>query len=469
MEHPADKKQLDAPSRTLQIPGILFTICAFLGRRHCVNLLYVSRHTYAMATIVVWADVDIKSVLLTIPGATVVNKADSEFGSEQILTLPPVPNLDRFNYYASNVKTLRSAGLYVIQFPSDPNAPLPRLPQLQRIMISIVFPNSPQHISWISQFLHPGLLALEIYSVGANPSQAKLASTPWTDQATTFQLIGEIAEKCTKLESLHIYPSGLGQSSTETSSEIYEKIGTLARLRSFSFSGSIIHPQLIQTLSKLPSLETLAFRTDQQEHWAPAGAVGVLPDDAFPSLRHLTLYRVGESDVSHLWQIPQLLRQLDTTEVVFGDHQEGPLMDDTQRSDIVLRSLADHSPHIQRLTVLPRGYRGQCSISDLAIQSFERTPLKYLRLGSFEFDLAADSADEPWLKFLSAVPHLEELHIERESLLAQTVFWIASMLPKLRLLTFKSIFESAIPNQDHPLESADFAHDQEAGFPLLKQ
>ncbi|KAG9105522.1 hypothetical protein FRC07_009217, partial [Ceratobasidium sp. 392] len=76
-------------------------------------------------------------------------------------------------------------------------------------------------------------------------------------------------------------------------------------------------------------------------------------------------------------------------------------------------------------------------------------PLRCLRFGKVGFDsemdedgFASDPIDLPdamWEGFLVSVPHLEELHLQREELQPEQLWIFASHLPKLRLFVFDSV------------------------------
>ncbi|KAG8702064.1 hypothetical protein FRC09_004972 [Ceratobasidium sp. 395] len=204
----------------------------------------------------------------------------------------------------------------------------------------------------------------------------------------------------------------------------------------------MVHEELLKVLGQLPHLETLSLCTDNMEEWEYDESPLAVSDDSFPSLRHLYLYGLDESAMSRVCKVPPLFHHL---------------VKDNGRSDVAVTCLGQNSPHVEELTILPRGDNGLFFISRPTLDKFKRMPLRYLRLGDFIFsggyeesdDEGDEGANNPsdrfeshqrgeshWKNLLSSVPQLEELHLERKPLDPQLLQLIALGLPNLRLLVF---------------------------------
>ncbi|KAG8692719.1 hypothetical protein FRC08_009575 [Ceratobasidium sp. 394] len=446
-----------ARHRTLRLPELLRIICGFLPREHCAHLLYLSRFTYACALPTVWEEVDFRSVLLLIPGATVTRSRRDDLKLEYVFNFPSAINLTRFNIHSPFVKTLRTSGSYIIYFPNEwrilesQTASKPLLPNLQLIAINTFSSTEPEHVGWIPRLLHPGLRGLEMHSLDLEKNQGRSSGVhSWLDRVTCFELVNQLSRTCPRIETLQLYPAKLGEYDKIQYSELYDSIATLTYLRSFTFGGSVLHQELLQVLGRLPYLETLSLRTDSSQDWVFNQDDIYLPDDSFPSLQHLDLHHLDDSTVSRICNIPQLFRHLTTVNISHREDYDDKLSE-KKRSNAVVACLGKNSPHVQHLTVLPRGEtRGCFVVSWSTIDAFKSMPLRYLRLGGIRLDpsLSSDSSGEApqhhgpeinWEHLLAAVPHLEELHIETQTLEPQELQLFASRLPRLRLLVFKQV------------------------------
>ncbi|KAG8692091.1 hypothetical protein FRC09_011459 [Ceratobasidium sp. 395] len=450
----------------LQIPELVDTICRFLDIKTCANLLFLSRRTYTAALPIIWRDVDARNLLRLIPG-TDTTETSTDNSKENAIHFPATRDLTRFAIHAPFVKTLRLSDSYAVDFPSErpvsgPDATSnPLLPNLQRLIVTIS--DITEVVDWIYRLLYPGLLGLEM--VSAKVSDNETISTedfddetegyPWIDQDSCFELLEHVSRACPRLETLRLFPKGIAQSEEDDCIKIYNQIASLQHLRSLAFSGTIVHEELLKVLGGLPHLETLSLCTEWDEEWEYDESPLAVPDDSFPSLRHLYLYGLDESTMSRVCKVLPLFRHLVGATIIFEDQCFDENLSDYERSNVAVTCLGQNSPHLEELTILPRGNNGWFVITRPTLDMFKHMPLRCLRLG--HFSLGGDNEDEDdesggesarnpsnrpeikWQDLLASVPQLEELRVERQPLDPHLLRLIAHHLPNLRLLSFGNI------------------------------
>ncbi|KAG9084907.1 hypothetical protein FS749_004837 [Ceratobasidium sp. UAMH 11750] len=150
---PLDFQDQSALSRTLRVPELCRIICDLLNKKHYVKLLYLSRSIYDCILPIVWEDVDLRTILLLIPGAT-VTRGEPVWGSEPdyVFTFHEAINPYWFNVHAPLLKTVTTTGSYIIHFPSQ--WPKPEmlmesnslLPNLRHIIVNTFGSAKPEHI-----------------------------------------------------------------------------------------------------------------------------------------------------------------------------------------------------------------------------------------------------------------------------------------------------------------------------------
>ncbi|KAG9075816.1 hypothetical protein FRC06_009871, partial [Ceratobasidium sp. 370] len=385
--------------------------------------------------------------------ATVTRIQRDDLKSDYVFDLPSAIDLTRFSIHSPFVKTLRTTGSYVVRFPDEwqtlelQTGPQPLLPNLRYLAISTFSSAEPEHVEWIPRLLHSGLRRLEMNSLDLEKNQGRSSGLhPWLDRMACFELTNQLSLTCPRIETLQLYPARLDEYDKSQYMELYDGIATLTYLRSFTFGGSVLHQELLQALGQLPYLEKLSLRTDSSQYWEYNQDHIYLPDDSFPSLHHLDLYHLDESTVSRICDTPQLFRHLATLTILHREDYDDK-MSEIKRSKTAVTCLGGNSPHIQSLTVLPRGETRSCFAASWSIiDVFKSMPLRYLRLGGIRF-YSSFNPDSPqdhesiinWEHFLAAVPHLEELHIETQTLELPDLQLLASQLPKLRLLVFRQV------------------------------
>ncbi|KAG8782137.1 hypothetical protein FRC12_021199 [Ceratobasidium sp. 428] len=443
----------------LQVPELFDAICQLLNTKACANLLFVSRHTYTVMLPIVWQDVNMEDLFRLIPG-TNITETSTNYLKGYAIHFPATPDLTRFAIHAPFVKTLWVSDLYVVNFPSDwpssgPDATTnPLLPNLQCLAVTFFHGvKSILRINWISRLLYPGLLGLETFSSRELSSNLK-EYHPWLNQDFCFELVDEISRVCPRIETLRLFPKDIAQSDEDNCIRIYKQIASLQHLRSLTFSGTIVHEELLKALGQLPHLETLSLCTDFTEEWDYDESPLSVPDDSFTSLRHLYLYGLDESTMSRVCKVPPLFRHLVKTTIIFEDQCFDENLGDDERSDVAVTCLGQNSLHLEELTILPRGNNGWFVVTRPTLDMFKHMPLRYLRLGHFTFGGVHIDEDESedestnnqgnrfesiWQNFLASVPQLEELRLERQSFDPQLLQLIALRLPNLQLLVFGNL------------------------------
>ncbi|KAG8697029.1 hypothetical protein FRC09_008112 [Ceratobasidium sp. 395] len=223
----------------------------------------------------------------------------------------------------------------------------------------------------------------------------------------------------------------------------------------------MVNEGLFKTLSQLPHLETLSLCADYGGGDENDESSLSVPDNSFPSLKHLYLQGLHVSTISRVCKVPTLFRHLEKTIIRFDDDWYDEDDDEANCSDVAVTSLGQNAPYLQELTILTRGNFASFVVSWPILGKFNRMPLRSLRLGELGFDIKdeerADSGNETdyeathnqrncpeikWEDFLDSVPQLEELQLERQRIDSQTLQLIAIRLSNLRLLVFGDLYLS---------------------------
>ncbi|KAG9116038.1 hypothetical protein FRC07_007499 [Ceratobasidium sp. 392] len=266
-------------------------------------------------------------------------------------------DLTRFNAHAPFVKTLRTSSPYVVNFPPGWPIPAPELgsnpllPNLEHLVMSHGPEYCPQlkHTLWVSRLLHPNLLEFEM---AQGKDENLMPRHAWLDREACVHLVGQLSRACPRLEILHIYPAHLAEIGGNECSIIYNSITSMVHLRSFAFTEGIVHSELFESLGQLPYLEILSLRANKEEHWTNVGEDINVPDDSFPSLRHLDLDAVDEFTICRICKVVPLFHNLISASIIFRNDFGDEFFDDYGRSNIATTCIGANSPHLERLTVL---------------------------------------------------------------------------------------------------------------------
>ncbi|KAG8717583.1 hypothetical protein FRC08_007163 [Ceratobasidium sp. 394] len=291
-----------------------------------------------------------------------------------------------------------------------------------------------------------------MYSLSAEKSGWRVEEVhSWLDQGTCIDLIDRLSRTCPRLDTLRVYPAEQQDPPSDQYLAMYPKIAGLKYLRSLTFGVAVLHQELLQALGQLPHLEMLSLRTDQSQRWGDSRDPIRLPDDSFPSLRHLDLHFLNEPAMFRICHIPQLFRGLVSAAIIFeGKPRWGSVVINSRlnRSELAFACLGANSPHLERLTVLTQGdIKSPLKVSLPIINALKLMPLRYLRVGTINFGdrrfnfatLQTPRSEITWEHLLTAVPHLEELHMVTQTLGLEELQLIGRSLPKLCLLVFWEI------------------------------
>ncbi|KAG8784441.1 hypothetical protein FRC12_018707 [Ceratobasidium sp. 428] len=469
MLSPQDLEDNASNLHPLQVPELFRIVCSFLDAKGLSKLLYLSRDIYNSVLPILWQDVDMKFLFHLIPGTkTKESNPNNPKGCNYVITFPSRRDLARFAVHAPLVKTLRTSRPYAVHFPSEwprsgPDATIiPLLPNLQRLVITTFASGSVKGalVDWIPRLLYPGLLRLEMFTI--NPiEEPDFEEYSWLNKDTYLDLLNEVSRICPHIETLRLFPRGLNRPDEYYCTKVFNYIAGLQRLRSLAFSGAMVHKELFKTLSQLPHLETLSLCTDYMGDIDEydESSLGI-PNNSFPSLKHLYLQGLHVTTISRVCKVPTLFCHLKKAIIRFDDDWYDTDDDEVTCSNVAVTSLGQNAPYIQELTVLTRGNFGSFVVSWSILGRFKYMPLRSLRLGELAFDIKDEEADSnngsdygathnqrnypeiKWEDFLDSVPQLEELQLERQRIDSQTLQLIAIRLFNLRLLVFGDLYLS---------------------------
>jgi hypothetical protein len=138
-----------------------------------------------------------------------------------------------------------------------------------------------------------------------------------------------IVQRCTRLETLSIFPSDntmkvfdhdlerlfpAGPGDTLESALVNAK-----SLTSITGSGSLLEADALLGISTLPLLARFEawFSRDRHDDELPQRPLERLPEGSFPALRNFVAHNIVRNDVDYLWNFPPLVSQLATVDISF--------------------------------------------------------------------------------------------------------------------------------------------------------
>ncbi|KAG9074620.1 hypothetical protein FS749_013793 [Ceratobasidium sp. UAMH 11750] len=386
--------------------------------------------------LIVWEDVDLKSMFLLIPEVEFSKRDENEQEPEKlecVFSFPKILDLTRFKMYADLVKVARAHVPYILQFHGqDLSAALqrPLLPNLQRLVLNTYGAADAITFRWVSSLLTPSLQGLEFQSIylEASGGEDTRWAHSWIEHEEYLELIGQISRECPHLETLRIFPGAHSGSDTPANSTNYYGITSLKHLRILALGVIEIAQELFLALGQLPCLETLSLHDDRPDSKQPKDDRIDIPDNSFLALRHLALYGLSDSSMQVICTVPSLFRHLVKASFIFIEHDFLGISKHRDFSFTLLQCF-DHSPHLVDLTVFTLEHDA-CLVlySPAILDIFRHIPLRRLRLGKArlkswgdidEVDSDDSSVDEStghveiqWRDFFVTVPYLEELHLD---------------------------------------------------------
>ncbi|KAG8714674.1 hypothetical protein FRC09_017372 [Ceratobasidium sp. 395] len=438
-----------ASSRALALPELFSLVCSFLSKKDCAACLCVSRHTFASIASIVWEDVDLKPILLLIPGMqfTTTNMRgtlDHYFAFE----FPTTVDLARFEVYCPFVKVISTSIPYAIKFSKDwpgntEQAPLqPLLPNLQSITINTLGSVFDLYVDWVPRLLTPNLKEFKMYSTLLRDNSGEGYENAWLSPSKCIELIDAISQICPTIETLEIFAHEDEEEDQAKYTVLCEKVAGLHSLRSLSFGGARAGRTLFRAFGRLPCLESLLLVSDCSQAVPDRDSPVILSDDSFPALRRLQLRRFHPDVITRVYDSPQLFRRLVSAEITYDDDDCDGYKGYTLRSAHIMKCLSHGCSNLANLSLFTNGSRGSFCVFRRFIPIFRQLPLRRLRLCGVDLnpelsyfagdeDLEENDPKVTWEEFFAALPHLEELDLSN-SFSTRDIVVLADLLPKLR-------------------------------------
>lgn len=459
--------------RVVDAPELLRLISDFAGQNDQVNLLCVSRRAFACTAASLWEDIrDITVILRLFPGVTIAKEGKSPQREHlvrlcptnspcysllpsdpfafQKIDFPPAIDPSRFNVYSSFVKRLEiisNPNKTAITFGANTAAffsftqKATFAPSLTKLSIITVDISAEEHDRWVTMFLSPALLDLQLlFRAHSNRS---LNSTLAPD------LLGRISTKCSKLRNLEFFPReevdnykfewDSDTKSTEADLKRSKMLASLGshlssfrNLRSLSSSVLVLRPIILSALGELHTLEKLSIDGDCCE---PRIVDLVVPDSAFPVLHTLELENFHWANLRYMSEFTPLLRRLKKIAMTlayddnlwhYGWDADG---EDSWQFKLV-QSVAKNAPLLADLSIDFSSDEYEAYFTSDWLDCLRDLPLRRL-------DVRNAGVEFRWRELGSALPALEEfrtLNLDRE-----TISQLAKLLPRLQLVELDSI------------------------------
>ncbi|KAG8768832.1 hypothetical protein FRC12_005334 [Ceratobasidium sp. 428] len=434
--------------RVVCISELSERIFGLLDVKDLARLAILSRSLFECAMPKVWEEVNVGPLITLVPKVEIIDdKANSAY--DFILSVPGKPDLSRFNVYAPHVKHLRGTPEYTIMFSiSDTSALGPvLLPNLQHItlvsqrnyqrndlrMIHILI-----NLHWVYRFLCPSLVSFRMFGVDVHqpPSDWSNQYLPWIDRLACLRLVGEMSDRCPRIETLQMFPDNWRNDFCDD----YCELAKMSCLRSFTWSGHGVSGELMEALGMLPHLESLCFMSnitgksgyysdlsDSEGEYNPDDDVAsdsiTITEKSFPELRSLEIRRLGPRTIAKLCGLSPLFRGLTRLVVIYGSSSSSYWCNTRAWSDDVFAYLGHGSPH---LTDLEISHMPESLVLTGVIDQLKQMPLQRLSL-----TYVSISNEVECRQFAEAVPNLEDLEI-RTGLKRSWLRIFASRLLSLR-------------------------------------
>ncbi|KAG8762909.1 hypothetical protein FRC12_008797 [Ceratobasidium sp. 428] len=458
MGHQSNDNQPSLSARVFAISELTRIIYSFLDKGGRVNLLCLSRRFFGFTCPILWEEASFYSMLMLIPRVRAKLKAwNTRFdpASGSVSNLPGLLDTTRLDFYSPFVKTL-NVNTYTVSFikecqwpSSEARRPLRvQFPNMNRLIVHVGWPVNNDgrpsiegRADWISKFLSPSLREFEIRS---RPNKFLpfnfCMEQPWLEQDTCLELIEEVCSTCPALESLRIF-SRECQPAPDARLAISERIGSLRRLRSLTLGVGNIGREQFQSWGQLPCLEKLKLIGDLPQIFPSNGGPIYLPDESFPALRRLKLYGIDPFTIQRIYGPPQLFRRLTTITIVYAFKSSSLLVDEIVQVGCMIKFLTQNSSRVTDLTVHIDGETSSFPCYRDLVHALGQMPLRRLEFFAIKLNpdvkLTSFNINDPalgWEDFHAAVPYLEELRLEGQTLPAHELGDIVSMFSELSLL-----------------------------------
>ncbi|KAG8695282.1 hypothetical protein FRC09_009256 [Ceratobasidium sp. 395] len=205
-------------------------------------------------------------------------------------------------------------------------------------------------------------------------------------------------------------------------------------------------------------LETLSLAGNEfQPASTTAARTTALPDNAFPSLRHMKLQNVDRIVIQQICALSPRFRHLITATIVYSNVYSGKVEELPARSALAIKCLGRDISSLTDLTVLTQLCGNTFCLSWVIIDALKHMPLRRLRLGKIQLNTGVPSSSRAinnensfagsvgcreeikWRDLLVALPLLEEFCLEDELLNCRHLRLFAALLQNLSLLVLSSI------------------------------
>ncbi|KAF8595910.1 hypothetical protein BDV93DRAFT_611168, partial [Ceratobasidium sp. AG-I] len=328
-------------NRVSNIPELLKMIASFLRPGDAFRLSLSSRACFQAAVGQIWDSLrGTRYLFALLPGFSIKRSG----ASEVVITLPDLPtcNFTRFDFYAPLV---RCVGWY----PSQPENiadwgslisyahSRPLLPELK--VIELAANLSYEDSLWCS--------ALCSFSVSTIITGRATSRNPIEAEAASF-LFKDITLRCPALQVLSL--CFLTTLKEEPLSMVrlqhlwlYESIGCMQNLRSFSASTAIFEYTSLKHIGNLLLLENLTIHGLSLLPIPPSGFD--LPSNSFPALRKLRVSSLKVHDIRNIWNIQPLVARLATVGLNFCQPS------DNADTDHLLSQICNRSPYVTNLSL----------------------------------------------------------------------------------------------------------------------
>ncbi|KAF8598815.1 hypothetical protein BDV93DRAFT_609628 [Ceratobasidium sp. AG-I] len=450
------------------IPELIGAIAALLSDRR--PFLLASKRLFYSVAPLIWKSVPRVDLLLQLIPGTRVLRNSSNRDAYLILvdiTLPSRLDLTRFEIYAPWVRHLEVFNgeyKYILNnadalFHLASTRPvLPNLHVLTLTLITLDEISDAEYLYFTELFLSPTLAEIRHVGLSNTPPYLKIRSVP--------RLIQKILNVCPSIEVLGFYP-GEEPAGDYTSSRnvnfslpdasLHADLARFSNLRSFTSTLYIFEPATLWALGSLPLLESLDV-FDCAEDLGSLDVGLTIPDDLFPSLRHLCLRNFDAKDVSTVWNQP-LVRNLESVTIKCDPspvEEDFDTMAGQDWVDAFLTKLPRTSPHISKLELdfegVPSLGLWTYSLTRAGIDALSQLPLHIIRL----YFISA-----PYEDLVPALPGLEEFYHMDVQIEIEQLRMFATHMPKLRSLTVDVYWSAYVPWE------AEFPNTMSSPLPIV--
>ncbi|KAH7334354.1 hypothetical protein B0J17DRAFT_673044 [Rhizoctonia solani] len=432
-----------ASQKLVQVPELLSIICTFLEPSERNKLASVSRSWFLAATPVIWREITgVHHLLALFPDAVIKSTGANTI----MICLPPLLDFARFDIYAPLVRSLDLYGDSKHSYNFSEWSALnqrqsPLLPHLALLTMQGVCGTRgySDQLLWTALLASPSLREFRAVSMSSGKPRSLL---PNVSPVIASLLLGKLTSQCPDLQVLSIFPDSALVGTGSHKEGVFETFlmfseppfhhyfAQTQQLRELVTNEQILQNDVLPIVASLPLLEHLQIFTksiDIDPDDIP------LPENAFPSLRRLSLYLGSRQDTDDLWMIPAL-RQLTYLRIELRDQHSSDIGGTDWACDL-LSTIAENSPNLRHLHVdfgLCSSCQDEpCDIGDLELfEQLSNLPLETVILGSAWF---GPYDPEVYSYIATALPAVVDLRMPAQSGTLQELVHFAK-LPRLQHL-----------------------------------